>query len=220
MSVDSVSSSSSNSSTASSLGIASNGEDLSNMFLELLVAQISHQNPLSPSDGTEFVSQLAQFSSLESLQSIKSNTANNQTTLDALKVLESTKLVGTEVNVQTSAQVLEQQGDIKGQVNVTSDVDSVVAQLYNEDGELVAEQTLPYSGVGTLNFSFEDQAPGIYTVNVQATASSGLTSSLPVWLSGSVERVSVGESADDILLQVNGLGNFYLSDTNQFVTGS
>ncbi|MFN7920906.1 MAG: flagellar hook capping FlgD N-terminal domain-containing protein [Bryobacteraceae bacterium] len=34
-------------------------------FLKLLVAQIQNQNPLSPSDPIQFVSQLAQFSSLE-----------------------------------------------------------------------------------------------------------------------------------------------------------
>lgn len=35
------------------------------VFLQLLVAQIRHQNPLNPADGTEFVAQLAQFSQLE-----------------------------------------------------------------------------------------------------------------------------------------------------------
>ena len=34
-------------------------------FLTLLVAQLKHQDPLSPSDGTQFVAQLAQFTSLE-----------------------------------------------------------------------------------------------------------------------------------------------------------
>jgi flagellar basal-body rod modification protein FlgD len=34
-------------------------------FLELLVAQLQNQDPTSPQDGTQFVSQLAQFSSLE-----------------------------------------------------------------------------------------------------------------------------------------------------------
>ncbi len=34
-------------------------------FLRLLVTQLRHQNPLSPSDGVEFVTQLAQFTSLE-----------------------------------------------------------------------------------------------------------------------------------------------------------
>jgi len=34
-------------------------------FLRLLVAQLRHQDPLAPQDGSEFVAQLAQFSNLE-----------------------------------------------------------------------------------------------------------------------------------------------------------
>ena len=36
-------------------------------FLRLLVTQIRNQDPLSPQDPTEFITQLAQFSSLEQL---------------------------------------------------------------------------------------------------------------------------------------------------------
>lgn len=36
-----------------------------NMFMQLLVAQLRHQDPLNPSDGTQFVAQLAQFQQLE-----------------------------------------------------------------------------------------------------------------------------------------------------------
>ena len=46
-------------------------------FLRLLVAQISHQDPLKPMDDTAFVAQLAQFSSLEQTMGIN-------TRLDAL----------------------------------------------------------------------------------------------------------------------------------------
>jgi len=35
------------------------------MFLQLLVAQIKNQDPLSPADGVQFLTQLAQFSQLE-----------------------------------------------------------------------------------------------------------------------------------------------------------
>jgi flagellar basal-body rod modification protein FlgD len=35
------------------------------VFLQLLVAQLRNQNPLSPSDPIEFVSQLTQFTTLE-----------------------------------------------------------------------------------------------------------------------------------------------------------
>ncbi|WP_417763214.1 flagellar hook assembly protein FlgD [Shewanella sp.] len=218
--VDSVSQGSTATNFATANGIATNGEDLSNMFLELLVAQISHQNPLDPSDGTEYVTQLAQFSSLESLQGIRDNTAANQNSLDVMKVLETTQLVGREVSVPANNVVLEHDGDISGTVNLAAPAESVTAQLYDADGDLVAEQQLPYSGVGTLNFKFTDQDAGQYSVRVQATQSSGLSTGLTAWLNGTVERVSVGSSSDDILLQVNGLGNFNLTDINQLVTQS
>ena len=46
-----------------------------NMFLQLLVTQLKNQDPLNPSDGTQFLSQLAQFSSLEQLTQISTNTS-------------------------------------------------------------------------------------------------------------------------------------------------
>jgi flagellar basal-body rod modification protein FlgD len=46
------------------------GEDT---FLKLLVAQLQYQNPLSPTDGTQFMSQLAQFAQVEKLNDISSS---------------------------------------------------------------------------------------------------------------------------------------------------
>jgi flagellar basal-body rod modification protein FlgD len=45
------------------------------MFLQLLVTQLQHQDPTQPEDSGEFLAQLAQFTSLESLQGIKSDMA-------------------------------------------------------------------------------------------------------------------------------------------------
>ena len=39
-------------------------------FLQLLVTQMSHQNPLQPQEDGAFIAQLAQFSSLEQLTNI------------------------------------------------------------------------------------------------------------------------------------------------------
>jgi flagellar basal-body rod modification protein FlgD len=36
-----------------------------NMFMQLLVAQLKHQDPLNPADGTQFLTQLAQFQQME-----------------------------------------------------------------------------------------------------------------------------------------------------------
>src|SRR5580698_8977605 len=62
----SAASSSSSSSSASSLSAPSE-----EMFLQLLVAQLKNQDPLNPTDSTQFVSQLAQFSELEQVIAIR-----------------------------------------------------------------------------------------------------------------------------------------------------
>ena len=64
------------------LGPATNGSDTNtpkrndglgrDAFLQLLVTQMSHQNPLQPQEHGAFIAQLAQFSSLEQLTNIDS----------------------------------------------------------------------------------------------------------------------------------------------------
>ena len=64
----SVNSSSSNTQTGStqSSSAPSGGAPVTeNMFLQLLVAQLQNQDPMNPTDGTQFVTQLAQFQQLE-----------------------------------------------------------------------------------------------------------------------------------------------------------
>jgi flagellar basal-body rod modification protein FlgD len=59
--------------TTSSGASASLGGSAPNeqMFLQLLVAQLKNQDPLSPTDSTQFVAQLAQFSELEQVIGIR-----------------------------------------------------------------------------------------------------------------------------------------------------
>jgi flagellar basal-body rod modification protein FlgD len=65
-------------------------------FLKLLVAQIKNQDPLNPTDATQFLTQLAQFSQLEQLINIRSS-------IDDLtgKISESSNLNG---NGQTASE--------------------------------------------------------------------------------------------------------------------
>ena len=45
-------------------------------FLQLLVTQLAHQDPMQPQSDSEFIAQLAQFSSLEQLTHIQSTLAD------------------------------------------------------------------------------------------------------------------------------------------------
>jgi flagellar basal-body rod modification protein FlgD len=72
------------------------GEDT---FLKLLVAQLQYQNPLSPQDGTQFLTQTAQFTMVEKLNSIdtevKSSMAANQT-------IAASAMIGKQVKYKDS----------------------------------------------------------------------------------------------------------------------
>mgnify|MGYP000848774947 FL=1 len=46
-------------------------------FLRLLVTQMQYQDPLSPTDNTEYVAQLAQFSELEQMTNLNTTMSNN-----------------------------------------------------------------------------------------------------------------------------------------------
>lgn len=63
-------------------------------FLKLLVGQLQHQDPMQPSDDTQFISQMAQFSQLEQ----ESNTAQSTSQMaDSLGRTGALGLIGRTV---------------------------------------------------------------------------------------------------------------------------
>lgn len=51
-----------------------------NDFLNLLIAQLTNQDPMNPTENTEFIAQLAQFSSLQAMSEMTASTRNMQAT--------------------------------------------------------------------------------------------------------------------------------------------
>jgi flagellar basal-body rod modification protein FlgD len=66
----------SNSGTTDPASSVPDGLGNEDTFLHLLVAQIQNQDPLNPTDSTQFVGQIVQFSSLEQLLGINSGIQN------------------------------------------------------------------------------------------------------------------------------------------------
>jgi len=58
---------------------ASNDLTSESAFLKLLVSQIQHQDPLNPTDGVQFLTQLTSFSQLEQLIQINQKLAAQTT---------------------------------------------------------------------------------------------------------------------------------------------
>lgn len=54
------------------------------MFLQLLIAQLENQDPMNPTDGTQFVTELAQFQQLETSMGMSQDVSAIRQDLDQL----------------------------------------------------------------------------------------------------------------------------------------
>lgn len=72
-------------------------------FLQLLIAQLTHQDPTSPVQDAEFIGQMAQFSSLEQVTNMNANFAHlNEMLLGS----SATTTIGAKVDVEAGEEVI------------------------------------------------------------------------------------------------------------------
>lgn len=80
----------------------------SNMFLNLMLAQLKSQDPTEPTDNTEWLSQLAQYSSLEQMTQMNSGLENCAKYISALyndmsynsEITQTLSMIGKDVTLQ------------------------------------------------------------------------------------------------------------------------
>lgn len=152
-------------------------------FLRLLTAQLANQDPLNPTDGTEFTGQLAQFSSLE--QQINTNDLLKELidTQPNTKQSEAMSYIGKDVLAPGNAFILNDTKNIEFTYEVSSVLESANASIYDADGEKVRDFKVDTSqGIHEVlwdgrNNEGEKLNSGIYTVKVEASSinSSGAT---------------------------------------------
>ena len=87
MAVTGVNYSSGATSTTDSSKTKTNNELGKDDFLQLLVTQLQHQDPLAPMEDKEFIAQMAQFTSLEQMKNM-----NN-----AVQITQATSYIGKQV---------------------------------------------------------------------------------------------------------------------------
>ncbi|HKL85758.1 MAG TPA: flagellar hook assembly protein FlgD [Treponemataceae bacterium] len=107
-------------------------------FLQLLIAQLSHQDPTAPMEDTQFIAQMAQFSSLEQMTNMSTGFSRLTSLLSGS---EATGSVGKNVDIELGETVVSGQitaatrGDFpQVQVNGSWYDWSSVKTVYAENG--------------------------------------------------------------------------------------
>ncbi|NIE74405.1 flagellar hook assembly protein FlgD [Pantoea sp. Ap-967] len=200
--------------TASQTGNSTLGKDA---FLQLLVTQMQHQNPLDPQDNGEFVAQLAQFSSLEGITSLNESVTNITSAMASSQALQASSLVGRSVVVQNDKAVVDTADSFNAQFVVPQAIDGAKVTVKDKDGNTiktieVGEQKAGYADFiwdGT-NPKGEKVDPGTYTFTATATVD-GKSVQMNTLLPAKVTSVSFNTTGE-MVLNLAGVGKVSLSD--------
>jgi flagellar basal-body rod modification protein FlgD len=167
-------------------------------FMKLLVAQLEHQNPLSPMDNTQFTQQLAQFTSLEQLQSMNTNLSALMQAQTTANGLQAATLLGKQVQAQANTTHVLKQGEVTPfQYTLAADSANVQIDVLDQAGnttrtinarnQKTGPQALTWDGKDTVG---KPLPAGDYHFQVTATDKAGKPVAVEESLQGIVEGVT------------------------------
>lgn len=199
--------------------VSANGQSASgmnDMFMKLLVAQIQNQDPLNPTDGTEYVGQLAQLSQVQSMERVASLMQNSSIMMDNLQTLTTANLVGQNVMVQTERVEVGDDSVLNGRLTLEHPATSVTVHVKDSTGN-ERKIELGRQQAGLVDFTLDAQKLGLtagtYTLNVVTDTAEP---SVPVEIGGTVSNVRVPLKGGVTMLKIAGLGEVPYSSISQF----
>lgn len=192
-------------------------------FMELMIAQMKHQDPTNPTDSNQFMSEIAQFTTASGIKELQSSFEEFAGSVRSNRALQASALVGRTVSVPSQSGYLPQDGSLNGEVELPSGTQNAVVGVYDAAGQLVHRIDLGMQPAGKVPFSWDgttadgQQLPsGEYRIQGEALIE-GEMQGVSANTYAEVQSVDLGGAGDDIRLNLSGLGATSFSDVKQIM---
>ncbi len=190
----------------------------SDMFMELLVAQLRNQDPTNPADSSEFMSQISDMSMVEGITNLNSSLENlNTSLLSSQTALQASSMVGQQVFVKSDSAIANSStGKIEGVLELDKSASDVQISVFDEGGALVDKFSLGVQSAGDVNFDWqleEGMKLGGYRIEASATVD-GQSASVPVFVGMNVNSVTLGQNGVGMKVNYEG-GSVSLDEIKQ-----
>ena len=182
-----------------------------NTFLELLTAQLQHQDPLNPMDTSQFTNQLVLFAQVQQQIDINQNLESMMSSQNSSALASSANYLGTGVTAVSSSLPL-QNSDSTFYYTTPSDAASVSIVITDSAGNIVETMTgSPAPGTHTATWNGSEisggkATDGTYGLTVTATGTNGSTTQLDTAVSGTVTAVAVDPSNNSPQVLIGSVG--------------
>jgi flagellar basal-body rod modification protein FlgD len=162
-------------------------------FLALLVAQLKHQDPLSPLQPDAFAAQLAQFASVEQLTQLNDAVAAQGVESARATMLEKTvlgaSLIGKRVLAAGDQLTVTSAGTATAHIDVGGLGGAATVTLYDAAGRPVASQLAGAVGSGAQRLDLGGLPPGTYRYVVEVRDAAGQRQRVTTFTEGVVDGV-------------------------------
>ncbi|MCF6282108.1 MAG: flagellar hook assembly protein FlgD [Candidatus Polarisedimenticolaceae bacterium] len=190
-------------------------------FMNLLVTELTHQDPFKPMENSEMATQISQFAAVSGIEELNTSFESLSTNIVSSQAIEAAGLVGRQVMIPSDKAYLTTGGTVGGSIFLSESMSNITLRVTNSSGELVREMRLGSHADGEFAFNWdgaddagEYQPSGIYELSIQGDVG-GEAVSPQVLTNADVESVSLGAPGQPILLNLNGLGAISLNDVIQ-----
>lgn len=165
-------------------------------FMTILVAQLTHQDPLSPMEDQDMTSQLAEFSSLEQLTSINTGISGLSQSMAQSDMLSAVSFIGKEIKAE-GYRVSINEGNVSTiYYGFGEPVSSIFMNIYDSDGGIIRTVELGSKQAGSYQYEWdgknedgEDMPDGTYSVGILGTDVDGGSVMVQTEISGKVDAV-------------------------------
>lgn len=177
-------------------------------FLELLTAQLKHQDPMAPADDKAFIAQLAQFSALE--QQMKGNDMLSKIEMaqGAMLTSQATSLIGKEVTAEGD-QVFVDPNAPSPPIRFTLDDNAakVRVEVKNQIGDTVRVLEFGSTPQGAHSFTWDGKdsegnklPEGMYRLQVRAADASDRMVNSSTIVTGRVDGVTFEKGFPELIV--------------------
>ena len=187
-------------------------------FLELLVAQLSNQDPLDPQDSGQFLTQLAQFEMVQGITDLNTSFSSFSQSMLSNQALQATSLVGRDVLVNSNIGSLHTGQNLSGYLDLPQTASAVNLKIYDGGGDLVRELRLGGKTAGEVGFNWdglndngEALPPGNYRIEAEAMIDGNATA-IPTSINVNVDSVTIDQQQGTILNLEGQIGSIPLAE--------
>ncbi|HTW37449.1 MAG TPA: FlgD immunoglobulin-like domain containing protein [Steroidobacteraceae bacterium] len=192
----------SNAANSASSPVPANMQINEAQFLQLITTQLQNQDPLDPTDPSEFLGQIEGLSEVSSLQSMQSS-------LQAQQLTSGAALLGQNVLAPSTTATLASGGSVNGAVEAPAGATNLTVTISNASGAAVSSFDVTPQSSGLTPFTWNGAtsggsaaAAGTYTVSVTATVA-GSSQSVSPLIQSQVQSVTIDPTTQALDVNTN-----------------